>query len=75
MERYNFITAVTLCMRPFLFAKQEKIIRTGMRMEGMYLIKSGIAFGGPGLRSSEGFGKIYTVEKWFGLEGILLQRR
>jgi hypothetical protein len=47
-ERYSFITAVTLKMQPFMFAAQEKIIQPGMRMMGMYVVKSGIAFGGPG---------------------------
>jgi len=75
-ERKNFITQVTLRLSPRLFSAQEKIIKPGMRMEGIYLIKSGIAFGGPGLNNSgTGFGKVYTVEKWFGQEGILLARR
>jgi hypothetical protein len=39
-------------------------------MQGVYLIRRGIAFGG-----AHNFGRAYTVGKWFGLEGLLLERR
>merc|ERR1712166_905866 len=57
------------------YAAQEVVIKIGQRMEGMYVVKSGIAVGGPTMKDGKGFGTVYTIEKCFGVEGVLLKRR
>jgi hypothetical protein len=70
-ERKRFLTALTMSMQRAAFGPQEIVITRGQRMKGIFLVRHGIAFGGV----SSAFGQVYTVGKWFGAEGLLLERR
>jgi hypothetical protein len=69
-ERKKFLTAMTLQLKTRVFGPQEVVIKSGDRMECVYLVRHGLAFGGKG-----NFGKVYTVGRWFGAEGLLIDRR
>ena len=69
-ERHAFTLALSMKLGARVYAPQEVVISSGDRMEGTYLVRSGIAFGG-----AKGFGRAYTVGKWFAIEALLLERR
>jgi hypothetical protein len=69
-ERNKFLTAMTLQLQTHVFGPQEIVIKQGDRMQCVYLVRHGLAFGGKG-----NFGKVYTVGRWFGAEGLLVDRR
>jgi potassium voltage-gated channel Eag-related subfamily H protein 7 len=69
-ERRKFLTQMTLQLCTAVYGSQELILKEGDRMQGVQLVRKGIAFGGKGQ-----FGKVYTVGRWFGVEGLLVERR
>jgi potassium voltage-gated channel Eag-related subfamily H protein 7 len=72
-EYHRFLAQITMRMETCLFAAEEIVISFGDRMRGVYLVSKGLAFGG----RQEPICKwgVFPVGKWFGTEGLLLQRR
>jgi potassium voltage-gated channel Eag-related subfamily H protein 7 len=65
-ERVRFLSAITTAMQTKLYAGQEDVIRVGSRMQGLYLVRSGICCGGKS-------GQVFSSGSWFGVEGLLLE--